>query len=555
MSMQIKKKFIGSSVVDGSKVLFLNEESFKALNSTGDVTELFKFSNGDKLVMLQMPQVSTDPVVDEDLARKKYVDDQVTAEESARIAEDLTFLKLDGSRVMSGDLDMDGNVVTGLAEPSGDSDAATKLYVDTSVSSASSDLQSELDSTQSGAGLEIDGSYSPNGAMVYISTASSLKDADEMLDSALKVVDDGLAQEIIDRTADVDAEEQRALAAEGVIADNLAQEIIDRTADVDAEELRATNAESDLQDQITQEISDRIDDVDAEEQRALAAEGLLSGRLDVLELDPVTKTYVDNADSTLQSNIDIEKGRIDAILLAADADKDSFAEIVTLINSIDTENDDAFAAYVLSNNQALADEVAARIADVDAEEQRAMGVEDSLQSELDATQVGAGLTVDGDYVANGSANYISLAVSLKDADDKLDAALKVVDDALAQEIIDRTAYVDDEESRAIEAEEALDVRVQSLEADHYVFSKERFTLTASDVSNGYIDLSCEVEAESIVAFVDRLGIHKDEDFTVSIENTVTRMTFINSLIDSGATGEPLAEGDKIVVTYARRVYN
>jgi hypothetical protein len=45
---------------------------------------------------------------------------------------------------------------------------------------------------------------------------------------------------------------------------------------------------------------------------------------------------------------------MDAVLLAADADKDSFAEIVTLINSVDTENDEAFAGYVSSNNTAVA---------------------------------------------------------------------------------------------------------------------------------------------------------------------------------------------------------
>ena len=67
-----------------------------------------------------------------------------------------------------------------------------------------------------------------------------------------------------------------------------------------------------------------------------------------------------NADTTLQTNIDTEKGRIDAILSAADADKDSFAEIVTLINTIDTENDTAFAGYVLSNDAALAQEVTDR---------------------------------------------------------------------------------------------------------------------------------------------------------------------------------------------------
>jgi hypothetical protein len=48
----------------------------------------------------------------------------------------------------------------------------------------------------------------------------------------------------------------------------------------------------------------------------------------------------------------------------------------------------------------------------------------NLQTELDGTQTGAGLGTDGNYTANGSANYISSATSLKDADNKLDAQLK-----------------------------------------------------------------------------------------------------------------------------------
>ena len=61
-----------------------------------------------------------------------------------------------------------------------------------------------------------------------------------------------------------------------------------------------------------------------EEARAIAAEQALDARLDILELDPVTN---------------------------------SFAEIVTSINSVDTTNDQAFASYVLSNDAALAEEV------------------------------------------------------------------------------------------------------------------------------------------------------------------------------------------------------
>ena len=69
--------------------------------------------------------------------------------------------------------------------------------------------------------------------------------------------------------------------------------------------------------------------------------------------DVYTKTEVDNKDTILQTNINTEKGRIDAILSASSADKDSFAEIVALINSVDTTNDTAFANYVLSNDASV----------------------------------------------------------------------------------------------------------------------------------------------------------------------------------------------------------
>jgi hypothetical protein len=102
-------------------------------------------------------------------------------------------------------------------------------------------------------------------------------------------------------TTNLNNEISRATAAEGVIAANLAQEIIDRAAAISSE----ASARS-------------------------------------------------SADTTLDGKITTEKGRIDAILSASQADKDSFAEIVSLINSVDATNDTAFAGYVTSNNAALA---------------------------------------------------------------------------------------------------------------------------------------------------------------------------------------------------------
>ena len=55
----------------------------------------------------------------------------------------------------------------------------------------------------------------------------------------------------------------------------------------------------------------------------------------------------------------------------------------------------------------------------------------AIQSELDATQAGAGLGANGAYTANGSANYISSVTTLQAADNALDTQLKTVADAVA----------------------------------------------------------------------------------------------------------------------------
>lgn len=201
--------------------------------------------------------------------------------------------------------------------PTNDFQVTTKKYVDDEIAALSSGgvaaVQSELDSTQVGAGLGTDGSYTAPVGSNYLGSAVSLKDADSKLDTQIKVVADGLSQEIIDRTADVDAEQLRAETAEGVLQDNidivssdLAQEIIDRTADVDAEQSRAEAAELLLQNNINdvaadlaQEVLDRQADVDAEESRALAAEGVLQGNIDSEESARIA------ADDALDSRLDV----------------------------------------------------------------------------------------------------------------------------------------------------------------------------------------------------------------------------------------------------------
>jgi len=88
-----------------------------------------------------------------------------------------------------------GGTMTGAltlsGAPTASLHAATKAYVDSAADTSS--IQSELDATQSGAGLGTDGSYSANGSTNYLGSVASLKAADEALDSQLKTVADAVA--------------------------------------------------------------------------------------------------------------------------------------------------------------------------------------------------------------------------------------------------------------------------------------------------------------------------------------------------------------------------
>ena len=83
--------------------------------------------------------------------------------------------------------------------------------------------------------------------------------------------------------------------------------------------------------------------------------------------------------------LDTEKGRVDAILLASDADKDSFAEIVTLINSVDTTNDTAFASHATNtSNPHSVTKAQVGLGDVDNTTDLAKPISTAQQTALDA---------------------------------------------------------------------------------------------------------------------------------------------------------------------------
>ena len=198
-------------------------------------------------------------------------------------------------------------------------------------------------------------------------------------------------------TSNLNSEISRATAAEGVISAGLAQELLDRAAAVSAE-----------------------------------ASARVSG------------------DNALDAKITTEKNRVDAILSAAGANSDSFAEIVSLINSVDATNDTAFAGYVTSNNAALAQEVTDREAGDDALDLRVDGV----------VSAATALTT---RVSAAEQDIVDLGTDLAAETSARQSAISGEQTARASAITTVTGLVTDEASTRATADTSLSNRITALE--------------------------------------------------------------------------------------------
>jgi hypothetical protein len=215
-------------------------------------------------------------------------------------------------------------------------------------------------------------------------------------------------------TTNLNSEISRAQGAEGVIAAGLAQELLDRAAAVSGE-----------------------------------ASARVSG------------------DSALDAKIETEKGRINAILSAAGADSDSFAEIVSLINSVDATNDQAFAGYVTSNNAALASEVTNRT-----------NADNALGLRIDGVETAA--TALTGRVSAAEQDILDEVADRQSAVSGVQANVDSEASTRAAAIVTVTGLVTSEASTRATADTSLSNRITSLEG---VSSDSRLTSLEADVAD------------------------------------------------------------------------
>ncbi len=211
-------------------------------------------------------------------------------------------------------LDLAGGTLTGAltlsGAPTANLHAATKAYVD-SVAGDVTSLQSELDSTQSGAGLGTDGSYSANGTANYISAASSLKDADDKLDAQIKTNADAISS----NDSDISGLDTRLTTAE---------------SDIDSLESNMSTAQSDIS-TLQSNVSSNDSDI------ATLQSNVSSNDSDIAQLQSDVSSN-DSDISTLQSNVssndtDISNLQTQAGSLAADGNSASFSGNISAANA------------------------------------------------------------------------------------------------------------------------------------------------------------------------------------------------------------------------------
>ena len=513
-------------------------------------------------------------------AAYKAADSALSSSVASRMATDEA--RMDAV-LLAADADKDSfaEIVSLINSVDTENDDALAAYV-LSNNNAVADLQGELDTQEAKQESEraaMDAAYKAADVTLQSnidSVASDLSDYETSNDAALatEVTDreNAVANEATLRSGSIATLNGSLLDISGSIVADFAAADAATTAVINnyiasndaalAAEIAATNADFSAASDARGDIQADVDANQAAIEAALAAE-VAATDADFVAATAARTALSESIESTMASNastaadataavasdlasyetsndaaLAVETGRIDAILDASEADKDSFAEIVTLINSVDTENDEAFAGYVASNNAALAAEIASTDADFSA----ASEARDAIQSALDvqeAKQESERAAMDAAYKAADAAE----AIAREEADTALDAAYKAADAALTENLEVETA-------RATEAEEANAAAIAAEQARAEAAEEVLTTNVASLLAN-----SDEAMADSIKEVVDghnaamsivKTIYAKKQSQTLQPDGEATEFMFDKALMAGSATiyfnGVTLEEG-------------
>lgn len=355
---------------------------------------------------------------------------------------------------------------TSLADADSKLDAQIKTVAD-SVSTNNGNnttklnaLQSELDATQTGAGLAADGTYVAPVGSNYIDAASSLADAESKLDAAIKTVADEAAANAADKVAKSGDSMSGNLAMQGnlvtglgapttatdaanknyvdslisglswkapvvaVLADHTAATGLvanDRVADTTDNKIyvydgAAFDAGTALAN--GDAFFDKTDETgyvfNGTAITQFTGTGQITAGVGLNKIGNVLEVNLGAGISQLPTDeVGIDVKPDGGLMLTVDGATDSTDTAAQLSVRLDGTTLAKSASGVKVADTVIAD-IAAK----------------ASQTEVDATQAGAGLGADGSYTAPAGSNYLTAATSLADADVKLDSELKSAEDRI-----------------------------------------------------------------------------------------------------------------------------
>ena len=643
MAQQLKSKFIKSDAIDGSKVKFSFGQAIRGINSLGQEVELFKLGSSNE-ALVKGQEIAFKSQVDSLQSALTAAEASFTAAITQEVSDrqsDVAAKLVEAKGYTDSEIEKLThlapaalNTFKELADKLAEDEGVVSSVIST-VSGISADLATEVSNRVAAISAEQSARETADAALqsqLETAIANAVGNASGSLSGDLNAETSSRIAADNELDGKITTEKNRAESAENVLTSSINSEISRAQAEeatllkldgsrnmsgnlnmgshlivgvstptmgshasnksyVDGKESSITSAFQAADATITSSLNSEISRAQGAEAQVLAdAKSYADSKGSwnqtyTAEQVLIEKNRAEAAEGVLTSSINTEKGRIDAILLAADADKDSFAEIVSLINSVDTTNDSAFASYVLSNDAALASEISRAqgaestiSSNLSSEISRAQGEEATLLK-LDGSRAMTGVLNMGSHKITGlvtptqnsdaaGKGYVDTQVSneatarasaVSDVQSSLTSEISRAQAAEAQALVDAKAYADTKKSEALSyadagilveknraeaAEGSLSTRVGVLEAK--AFNKMKIIIdTASELS--YVDLDHSVVMNSMVVSVGRLMVHKGEDFSVSTVGGKTRLTWMGDFAVGGV--EAIESGDVIFVTY------
>lgn len=263
---------------------------------------------------------------------------------------------------------------------------------------------------------------------------------------------------------------------------------------------------------------------------------------DQLALD---ESGVASLTTTVANNLQTAKNYADAaVLVETNARVSAVSSEASSRSSADTALGGRIDTEISDRQTAVTAEATARASAVSAEATSRTNADNALGTRIDnlntsqvAENVGFKYFTDGRAQTAAVVNLMSGGETVKAPSVySVKAYVDAADLNLQDQIDDVNAAITDIQS------DVADLQAKA-------FQKQKFVLSAGNISAGYVDLNFAVVENSLHVFTNSLFLGQSDDYTVSVVGGVTRVTFYGDFAVGGASA--LEAGDSLYIQYQK----